>query len=446
MLKLLPSLLNLLNTKRFQKHLSLVCLTVVLSSSPALAVNESSTVAKTTQPETAASFSDLADLATYHWNLSERQRPLLGLPDQLSPNVDLLLSYPMSRFSLPLFQSLYFNKRSDEYWLILIPKTGRRAELVGLIRKGKTNTYADRATGFLLLDQSDTKIIRSSEGIEYTFTRFDNGEFRCSRVSDGHSPALTLSYADDELLQRIVEAGGRTVRLNYQSGRFTSITQTWSVSSALLSRTWTISEDQDSVRRAHANYSQPTLLRVPKAVPRNAITPNYTGLMAHSDRTLARIFGDSGAVAAANGFEPAALASQYPLYRGDVVANGGRRLRGHLSFAMHLYGSVDGTNTSAVYVPAGFTSHSKGPTPTDAAVTFYYPRLGRLTNITLAVFHVANFGIRYEDGRVRIGNIGGPGGSSAFYRHSHLEFYQGNTGLPSSSARQTLRIDPVSVF
>jgi hypothetical protein len=168
--------------------------------------------------------------------------------------------------------------------------------------------------------------------------------------------------------------------------------------------------------------------------------------MAESDRALARIFGDSGAVAAANGFEPGALASQYPLYRGDIIADDGRNLRGHLSYAMHLYGSADGTGLSALYIPAGFTSHSGAPTPTDAAVTFYYPRLGNLTNITIAVFHIANFGIRYEGGRVRIGNIGGPGGSAAPYKHSHIEFYRGNSGLPSSSQRPSLRINPVSVF
>ncbi len=98
------------------------------------------------------------------------------------------------------------------------------------------------------------------------------------------------------------------------------------------------------------------------------------------------------------------------------------------------------------YVPAGFISHTSVPTPTDAAVTFFYPRLGQLTNVTLAVFHVANFHLSEEGQRVRIGNIGGPGGSAGGYRHSHIEFYSGNTGLPSPSARIHLRIDPAIVF
>jgi len=113
---------------------------------------------------------------------------------------------------------------------------------------------------------------------------------------------------------------------------------------------------------------------------------------------------------------------------------------------MHLYGSADGKCDSPVYVPAGFTSHSNEPSPTDAAITFYYPRLGKLTDVTLAVFHVSDFQITAEGDRIRIGNLGGPGGSSAFYKHSHIEFYRGNVGLPAAAARAALRIDPATVF
>jgi hypothetical protein len=183
-----------------------------------------------------------------------------------------------------------------------------------------------------------------------------------------------------------------------------------------------------------------------KHIPNNAVTPSYTEVMAATDRMLAIIFGGPGAVAAANGFEPEALAHQYPLYRGDIVANDGRILRGHLSYAMHLYGSQDGTGETEIYVPAGFISHSNEPTPTDAVVTFYYPRLGNLTDVTLAVFHVANFRLSNDAGRVRVGRIGGPGGSIASYKHSHLEFYRGNTGLPPLASRIQLRIDPTTVF
>lgn len=185
---------------------------------------------------------------------------------------------------------------------------------------------------------------------------------------------------------------------------------------------------------------------VAKSVPTNAVKPDYTMRMIESDRHLAQIFAGPGAVAAANGFEPIGLAGQYPIYRGDLRGADGRIRRGHLSYAMHVYGSADGRGTTALYVPEGFTSHSTMPTPSDAAITFYYPRLGNLANVTLAVFHIANFTIVRENGRVRIGEIGGRGGSYQYYKHSHIEFYSGNVGLPSSGRRPALRIDPAIVF
>jgi hypothetical protein len=183
-----------------------------------------------------------------------------------------------------------------------------------------------------------------------------------------------------------------------------------------------------------------------KRIPTNAVTPTYTQAMLDSDMQLAVIFGGPGAIVAANGFEPDGLASNYAWYRGDLLGADRQLLRGHLSEAMHVYGSADGTGDSELFVPSGFTSHSTTPTPIDAAVTFYYPRLGNYTDVTLAVFHVANFELSEKDGRVRIGNIGGRGGSIACYRHSHIEFYRGDTGLPAAAARTALRINPTTVF
>src|SRR6185436_9497903 len=128
----------------------------------------------------------------------------------------------------------------------------------------------------------------------------------------------------------------------------------------------------------------------------------YTAEMAASDKALAAIFGGPNAVAGANGFEPAGLAASYPFYRGDIIGDDGLERRGHLSYAMHLYGSADGTHSCPLYVPAGFTLHSEMPSPTDAVMTFYYPRLGNLTDVTLAVFHIADFQLTNEGDRVRI--------------------------------------------
>src|SRR5438045_2617698 len=206
-------------------------------------------------------------------------------------------------------------------------------------------------------------------------------------------------------------------------------------------KTWSIVDAtaDDGAKYAHA-------VRAGKFLPSNALIHDYTAEMEESDKLLAQIFGGPNAVVGANGFEPAGLGASYPLYRGDTLGDDGKVRRGHLSYALHMYGSPDGRGDSPVYVPAGFTSHSSEPTPTDAALTFYYPKIGNLTDVTLAVFHVSDFQITSEGDRMRVGNIGGPGGSSPLYRHSHIEFYKGNVGLPAAAARAALRINPASVF
>jgi hypothetical protein len=254
-----------------------------------------------------------------------------------------------------------------------------------------------------------------------------------------------INYTNDGLIDSLDDNGDRSINFDYSFGHIASVSQTWTSEAIRKTRTWRVKGYEAQVF-AHANFSNSPAFGAVKAIPKNATTPSYTPQMVNCDRMLASIFGGPAAVAAANGFEPAGLANQYPIYRGDVLGDDGVRRRGHLSYAMHLYGNANGTENTALYVPIGFTSHSNQPTPTDAAVTFYYPHLGNLNNVTVAVFHVANFAINYEGDRVRIGSIGGRGGSYAFYKHSHIEFYRGNTGLPPGSARDSLRIDPAAVF
>jgi hypothetical protein len=432
--------------------------------------------------------------ATYDWNLKQAQRPLLNLPDQIDAAFDLSLAYPMGQFRFPLFQSLQFNERSNRYILLLSAKNGRRGQTIELKEAGAGRYVSTDSSGVYLLDNKGVKTIRASDDTEYTFVRFNDGTTRCIRIKAAEGSITTLVYSKDNLIHGLVDSLGRTIRFNYADHQVASITQTWLANSESVSRTWQVGNDRSEVRLAHASrapfnftavapapvtpvapftrFTPIDITRLVKPVPNNAVTLEYTLGMVSNDRQLAEIFGGPGAVAAANGFEPDGLSEQYPLYRGDLTGYDGRLIRGHLSYAMHLYGNAEGTGDSALYVPAGFTSHSAEPGPTDAAVTFFYPRLGNLNNVTLAVFHVANFAIERgtgvppvahsEDGRlissanygaigselcrVRIGYIGGPGGSYFAYKHSHIEFYRGDVGLPSASAREHLRIDPATVF
>lgn len=383
-------------------------------------------------------FSASDSISTFSWNLADDDQPLITLPDHIGAGVDLSLSYSLDQFQFPLFQSLYYNQRAGKYILMVIPRQGRRTEFIdiALIQQAGANGYA----GLGFSENGRAKLLRTGEGTVYTFMPLSNGELRCSQIRDRSGAVISLQYEGEELA-RIEDQTGRTISFGYTTEYLSSITQTWGAKNK---QVWAVAEDGILVApRLIAAFSRSTTA---KHIPSNAIRPNYTEQMAASDLTLAAIFGGPGAVAAANGFEPKGLASQYPWYRGDLIGDDGKVRRGHLSYAMHLYGSTDGTGETALYVPAGFSAHSETPTPTDAAVTFYYPRLGGLTNVTLAVFHVAHFQLSYEGDRVRIGNIGGKGGSVGSYRHSHIEFYRGNTGLPSADARVHLRIDPATVF
>jgi hypothetical protein len=397
-------------------------------------------------------------ISPYRWNLSDEGLPLISFPDHIDGGLDLSLSYSLDQFEFPLFQSLYYNERAGKYVLMVIRKGERthggepsavpniRAEFINLAPvNGQEEFEANGKSTLRLIDKGAVKTLSTSDGTVYTFVPLADGELHCSQIKDPSGVVINLKYTDDSSIQTIADGSGRNVSFSYTNDYVSSITQTWRAKSAKLRKTWAIA---DEVRFAHrpAAYVGPSEAEPAKHIPSNAIKPTYTEAMSVSDSELAAIFGGPGAIAAANGFEPAGLANQYPLYRGDLIGDDGRILPGHLSFAMHLYGSADGRGETEVYVPIGFTSHSNEPTPTDAVVTFYYPRLGNLTNVTLAVFHVANFHLSNEGERVRIGSIGGRGGSVGSYRHSHLEFYRGDTGLPPMSCRVQLRIDPATVF
>lgn len=382
------------------------------------------------------------------WNVVDKQLPLLSLPgSRLKPGFEQSLSFPLDQFSLLIFQALSYD---DEHGRYLLPTIAPETKGVHFLEFGPSeikNTFTSTdGTNIKLIDNDNLKTIRAANGTRYTFVRYPDGEFRCAGIKDAQGADLNFLYTANGLtLHGVVDSSGRTITFNYASEGITSVTQNWMANSEGLSKTWPVGNPPDSSPIPPAIYAHAGSFFA-KALPNNAIVREYTTGMAAADKVLAQIFGGPNTIAAGNGFEPAGLAASYPLYRGDIIGDDGKVRRGHLSFAMHLYGSYDGTGDSPLYVPPGFTSYGGPPSPTDAVVTFYYPRLGNLSDVTLAVFHVANFQISKEDGRVRIGDLGGPGGASAFYKHTHIEFYRGNTGLPPLAARPQLRIDPAAVF
>jgi len=381
----------------------------------------------------------------YQWNMTLKEAPLLGFStDRLKSGFDRSLAYGLDPFRFLIFQPLRYDKIQGDYALPSLGGEGAASHFIEFVATRINNTYASTdGSNIQLIDNDSIKSIRSADGTKYMFMRYPDGEFRCATIKEASGASLNLLYtANGLMLHGVVDSNGRSLTFNYNNTEIVSITQNWMEHSEGITKTWNVG-DPPPPRASWVKHSHVIAL---KALPANAITLLYTAEMAASDLLLAQIFGGPSAVAGANGFEPAGLAATYPLYRGDVIGEDGVERRGHLSFAMHLYGSADGTGESPLYVPAGFTSHSAQPSPTDAVVTFYYPKLGNLADVTLAVFHVADFQVSPEGERVRIGNLGGPGGSSSLYKHSHIEFYRGNTGLPSPAARAALRVDPAKVF
>jgi len=434
--------------QRFRHHLfGLMCAALVLASTTRGVTPEHSTTAKdhstrTRWLDSSAAGSDSRG-PVYKWNLGENGLPLLGLPqERLLPGFDRLLTYPADQFGFPIFRSLVFDSEQNRY---LMPASSRNSSSevsVEFTRSGATNTYTT-AEGMTLVDKGSLKTIQTADGTKFLFVQYPDGEFRCATIRQKTGATLNLLYtANGLVLHGAVDSTGRSLTFNYGKEGIQSLTQTWMSNLEGFTKTWSVGDDADaesSVRFAHAVGRK-------KFLPANAVVHEYTAEMIASDKLLAQIFGGPNAVAGGNGFEPTGLAASYPFYRGDVIGDDGRLRNGHLSHAIHLYGAADGRGDSPLYIPAGFTSHSSEPSPTDAAMIFYYPRLGKLTDVTLAVFHVANFQMVPEGNRVRIGYIGGPGGSSPLYKHSHIEFYRGNRGLPSAAARAALRIDPMTVF
>jgi hypothetical protein len=396
-------------------------------------------------------FVDLKAASTgpsFKWNVSDRGLPLLGLPNtRITPGFDQSLTYPLGQFSFPIFQALNYDDEHGRYLLPSVATESKGIHFIEFAPSEKKNTFTSSdGANLKLIDNDSMKVVQTNDGTRYIFVRYPDGEFRCSSIKDPNGASISLLYtANGLMLHGLVDSSGRTVTFNYADEGIKSVTQTWMANSEGFTKTWMVGDQPEYVINPAVKFSH-SVSAFAKSLPANAVVRQYTAAMAASDKVLAHIFGGPNAVAGANGFEPAGLAVAYPFYRGNIIGDDGIERRGHLSYAMHLYGSADGTSESPLYVPAGFTQHSGPPSPTDAAMTFYYPRLGNLTDVTLAVFHVADFQMTAEGDRIRIGSIGGPGGSSAAYKHSHIEFYRGNTGLPPLSARPHLRVDPTTAF
>ncbi len=190
----------------------------------------------------------------------------------------------------------------------------------------------------------------------------------------------------------------------------------------------------------------------------------YTQAMKICDQKLAEIFGGEGAVVAtiydpkdlreADGSLYAVLIKpRHELHaakpRNDVK---GTHERGGI---IHVYTNAQGLPADVgLYVPAGFerihqTKDEKGktvklvPGAVDNTHYFYSGDKRLYTNFAhVKTEKVGGIGSKKPNGSVKIGNIGGPGGGTTAYIHSHLGFYSEFFGSPNTGTR----VDPRDYF
>ncbi|HEX7313995.1 MAG TPA: RHS repeat-associated core domain-containing protein, partial [Pyrinomonadaceae bacterium] len=126
----------------------------------------------------------------------------------------------------------------------------------------------------------------------------------------------------------------------------------------------------------------------------------------------------------------------------------------HLANSPHLSGNMAGTQNTDILVPGNYEGQPTPPTVGANVVLIYYPVLGKQKNVTLAIFHVANFNPQRVGTRVRIGTTGGKGGDETVFRpgrpnkHAHFEVWRGRHAavLADGPRRDAVRIPFYRVF
>ena len=70
------------------------------------------------------------------------------------------------------------------------------------------------------------KLLTTSDGTEYRFAHFGNGEFHCSRIKDPSGAVIKLKYTNDASIETIADEAGRMIS-SVTKHYVNSITQTW---------------------------------------------------------------------------------------------------------------------------------------------------------------------------------------------------------------------------
>lgn len=173
--------------------------------------------------------------------------PLLILPGRADLDLGLSLSYssmvwtrsgpyiyfdedtgfpsPGFRLGFPTMQRRVFDAQTARNAFLLLTPAGRRVELRQV---GTSNIYEAADSSYLqLTDNGSTKLLRTTDGTQLTFSEFNN-ELRCSQVKDRNGNYITVSYDGWGHITTIVDTLGRNITFNYDgNANLLSITQNW---------------------------------------------------------------------------------------------------------------------------------------------------------------------------------------------------------------------------
>ena len=184
------------------------------------------------------------DLGSRNFNWST---PLLNLGGRGGLNVQLALYYnslvwikegssirfnsdrgfpgpaPGFRLGLPKIQKQYTDQAYGFSAYMLVTPSGGHVELVS----AGSNIYESRDSTYLqLIDNGATKLLRGTDGTQYTFAPGSDDEFECVEIKDKNGNYLTAEYFNGDMYH-LVDTLGRSINLHYDSMNYlTGITTT----------------------------------------------------------------------------------------------------------------------------------------------------------------------------------------------------------------------------
>ncbi|HEX8687799.1 MAG TPA: S8 family serine peptidase, partial [Pyrinomonadaceae bacterium] len=177
----------------------------------------------------------------YNWSL-----PLLNLPGRSGLDLSLTLSYnslvwtklsysymffdedqgspsPGFRLGFPVVQPQFYDEVAGKYAYLLVTPAGARVELRQTATAG---VYEAADSSYLqLIDYGSTKLMRDTNGTQYTMTDDGTGRFKCTQVKDRNGNYQTITYTSGRIAS-ITDTLARVINFNYDgNGRLSTITQ-----------------------------------------------------------------------------------------------------------------------------------------------------------------------------------------------------------------------------